>query len=164
MVTLVTSVWEDGALKFKDTAGNTLFTLSTSTTDLMAGFKIGGVAMNSTAAELNKLDQSAMTDTITSAAKTITAGSRVVKITGGEGFTGVVLPAPTAAEVGQLKIITLDTLTSGAVTMALTNAIGGSQATSASFDAAGETLVLIGAVYGTTYKWLVLKEHGVTLS
>jgi hypothetical protein len=51
------------------------------------------------------------------------------------------------------------------VTLALTNVIGGSAATTATFDAAGETLV-VRAVQtdSSTYRWLVIKEHGVTLS
>lgn len=124
-------------------------------------------ALTATAAELNILDLSAKTDTATEAKKAtaITAGSRYVKITGGTGFTGLVLPVPTAAEVGLVKQITLDTLDSGSVAMTITNiAIGGTAATTATFDAAGETLVLLGVVYGSTFRWVVLKEHGVTLS
>lgn len=124
-------------------------------------------ALTATAAELNNLDLSAKTDTATEATKAtaITAGSRYVKITGGTGYTGLVLPVPTAAEVGLVKQITLDTISSGSVAITITNiAIGGTQATTATFDAAGETLVLVGAVYGTTFRWIVLKEHGVTLS
>ena len=116
---------------------------------------------------MNILDLSATTETVASATKTtgITAGSRYVKITGGTGFTGLVLPVPTAAQVGMVKQITLDTITSGAVTMTITNiAVGGTAATTATFDAAGESLVLIGKVYGTTYRWSVIGEDGVTLS
>jgi len=162
-----TAGYEPGCL-FQHTDGSTNTALyineGTSTScDFNAVSALGNVT--ATAAELNNLDLSAKTETITSAAKTITAGSRVVKITGGTGFTGVVLPVPTAAEVGLVKQITLDTITSGAVTMTLTNiAVGGTAAATASFDAAGETLVLVGAVYGATYRWIVLKEHGVTLS
>jgi hypothetical protein len=125
------------------------------------------VALTATAAELNTLDMSAKTETVAEAAKAtgITAGSRYVKITGGTGFTGLVLPLPTAAEVGMIKQITLDTLTSGSVAITITNiAVGGSAATTATFDAAGESLILIGKVFGTTYRWSVLAEDGVTLS
>lgn len=134
---------------------------------LTAGQQSLLVAITATAAELNQNDLSAKTDTATEATKAtaITAGSRYVKITGGTGYTGLVLPVPTAAEVGLVKQITLDTISSGAVAITITNvAIGGTQATTATFDAAGETLVVIGAVYGTTFRWIVLKEHGVTLS
>lgn len=124
-------------------------------------------ALTATAAELNMLDMSETTVTVTEATKAsgITAAARYVKITGGTGFTGLVLPVPTAAQVGMVKQITLDTITSGAVTMTITNiAVGGSAATTATFDAAGESLVLIGKVFGTTYRWSVLAEDGVTLS
>ena len=124
-------------------------------------------AITSTAAELNMLDLSAKTETVTEATKTtgITAGSRLVKITGGTGFTGLVLPLPTAAELGMVKQITLDSISSSSVAITITNiAIHGTAATTATFDAAGETLVLIGAIFGTTYRWLVVKECGVTLS
>lgn len=124
-------------------------------------------AITSTAAELNMLDLSAKTETVTAATKTtgITAGSRLVKITGGTGFTGLVLPLPTAVELGMVKQITLDTLSSGSVAITIANiAILGSAATTATFDAAGETLVLIGGIYGTTYRWFVVAECGVTLS
>lgn len=51
------------------------------------------------------------------------------------------------------------------VTLALTNVVGGSAATTATFDAAGETLVLVSIQTGaSTFKWLVIKEHGVTLT
>lgn len=149
--------------------GGSLDVASGGELDIESGgaLKIGGTAVGATAAELNKLDLSAVTETVTEATKAsgITAGSRVVKITGGTGFTGLVLPLPTAAEVGMVKQITLDTITSGSVAMTLTNiAIGGSAATTATFDAAGETLVLIGGVAGTTYRWHVIGESGVTLS
>lgn len=124
-------------------------------------------ALTATAAELNLLDLSALTETVTEATKVtgITAGSRVVKITGGTGFTGLVLPLPTAAEVGLIKQITLDTISSNSVAITIANiAILGSAATTATFDAAGETLILIGGIYGTTYRWFVVAECGVTLS
>lgn len=124
-------------------------------------------AITSTAAELNLLDMSAKTETVAEAAKTtgITAGSRFVKITGGTGFTGLVLPLPTAAEVGMVKQITLDSIESGSVAITIANvAVGGTAATTATFNAAGDSLILIGKVYGTTYRWSVIGEDGVTLS
>jgi len=119
------------------------------------------------AAELNTLDISAKTVTVAEAAKTtgITAAARLVKITGGTGFTGLVLPLPTAAELGMVKQITLDTISSSTVAMTITNiAIHGTGATTATFTNAGETLVLIGAIFGTTYRWMVVAECGVVLS
>jgi hypothetical protein len=77
------------------------------------------------------------------------------------GSYAVTLAEPTAAQHGRFKVIQmLSTTSTNAVTLALTNAIGGTAASSASFDAANETLVLQ-AISG---KWLVVKQHGVTLS
>lgn len=45
-------------------------------------------------------------------------------------------------------------------TLALTNIVGGTASTSANFDAANETLVLL----SKNGKWLVMKEYNVTLS
>lgn len=124
-------------------------------------------ALTATAAELNLLDLSALTETVDEAAKTtgITAGSRYVKITGGTGFSGLVLPLPTAAQVGMVKQITLDSIEAGSVAITITNVVvGGTAATTATFDAAGESLILIGMVFGTTYRWSVIGEVGVTLA
>ena len=46
------------------------------------------------------------------------------------------------------------------VTLALTNVVGGSAATTATFNAAGEILTLVSA----GAKWIVLDELGVTLA
>lgn len=83
-----------------------------------------------------------------------------VDITGPESSTyAVTLAAPTVP--GIVKVIEMTATTdTNAVTLALTNVVGGSEASSASFDAAGETLVLVSA----GDKWVVLAEVGVTLS
>jgi hypothetical protein len=52
------------------------------------------------------------------------------------------------------------TVAGNALTMALTEVQGGSAATTASFDAVGETLTLVAG----TLKWNVIGESGVTLS
>jgi hypothetical protein len=71
----------------------------------------------------------------------------------------ITLAAP--ARAGQLLAITMTSTTStNAVTLALTNVIGGSAASTATFNAAGETLVLV----STAEKWVVVAEAGVTLS
>lgn len=121
-------------------------------------------ALTATATELNSVaDKSANTEDISSAGA-LTPSVANSQVAGGEGFA-VTLAAPSAAEVGSLKTVTLESITSGAVTMALTEVIGGTAASSASFDAAGETLVLVGVESApATFKWLVIKEHGVTLS
>lgn len=79
------------------------------------------------------------------------------------GYTSIVgtfeltLAAPTIP--GLVKVISMIGA-GGSVTLALTNVVGGSQATTATFDAAGETLVLV----AHASKWVVLKEQGVTLT
>lgn len=84
----------------------------------------------------------------------------VTQLTGPATSTyAITLAAPSAP--GIVKTITMIATTgSDAVTLALTNVVGGSQATSASFDAAGETLILV----SNATKWVVVKEYGVTLS
>lgn len=83
-----------------------------------------------------------------------------VKITGPSSSTyAVTLAAPSRG--GQILVIEMvGTTDTNAVTLALTNVVGGTAGASASFDAAGETLVLV----SMSTKWVVLKEHGVTLS
>lgn len=116
-------------------------------------------AITATAAEINDLDLSARTQEI-SEAGAIDLDARHVEITGpAEGTYAVTLAAPTRA--GIVKVIEMVATTStNAVTLALTNVSGGSAATSASFNAAGETLVLVSA----SDHWIVLGEAGVTLS
>ena len=92
-----------------------------------------------------------------SGAGAVALGARHVNISGGTGFA-ITLAAPSAP--GIVKVIELSVISSGAVTMALTEVIGGSAGSSASFDAAGETLTLV----SNSTKWVVLDEHGVTLS
>lgn len=131
------------------------------------GLCLGATAVTASAAEINRCcDQSANVEAITSAGA-LAIDKTESKITGPDSSTyAVTLAAPTEAQVGQLKIITMIATTgTNAVTLDLTNVVGGSQSSSAAFDAAGETLVLLAIrVAATTYKWLVLKEFGVTLS
>lgn len=83
-----------------------------------------------------------------------------VDITGPASSTyAVTLAVPTVP--GRTMVIEMTGTTStNAVTLALTNVVGGSSASSASFNAAGETLTLI----SRGAKWVVLDELGVTLS
>ena len=73
----------------------------------------------------------------------------------------VTLAAPEATAFGGIKIIedNSGTATVG-FTLALTNVIGGTATTTATFNADKETLVLVAG----TDKWIVLKQQGVTLS
>lgn len=115
-----------------------------------------------TVAEIAQVaDVSAFTQAL-AAAGAIGLTKRYVTLTGPASSTyAVTLAAPTANEAGQVKVIRMiATTATNAVTLALTNVSGGSAASSASFDAAGETLVLVAA----GDKWIVLKELGVTLS
>jgi hypothetical protein len=92
-----------------------------------------------------------------SEAGAIPVSAEYVPIAGGTGFP-VTLDPPT--DPGAKMLIELVSITSGAVTLALTNVVGGSAGSSASFDATGEILMLRAA--GS--KWVVIKEVGVTLS
>ena len=93
-------------------------------------------------------------------AATLPARGAYVAITGpASGTYAVTLPAPTVP--GEHMVIEMVSTTStNAVTIALTNVIGGSAGSSASFNAANETLTLV----SISNKWVVLVEHGVTLS
>ena len=117
-----------------------------------------GTTLGATAAELNiAADASAQTEII-DAAGVVSATKRITRIAG-TGAGSVTLAAPDATMLGLVKLIEM-TAASGAITLALTNCDGGSAATTASFDASGETLMLVGGVS----KWHIFKEIGVTLS
>jgi hypothetical protein len=125
--------------------------------ELQATNLLGG--LKATLDELNDVSLSANTQALT-AAGAVSLSSRLTTLVGpSSGTYAVTLAAPDKA--GRLKIIQmLSTTGSNAVTMALTNVVGGSAANTASFDAANETLVLL----SNTTRWVVLKEVGVTLS
>jgi len=94
------------------------------------------------------------------AAGAINRDANHVKIVGPATDTyAITLAAPKRA--GQILVIEMTSTTgTNAVTMALTNVVGGSAATTATFNAAGEILTLVSA--GS--KWVVLDELGVTLA
>lgn len=104
--------------------------------------------------------------TLAGAVQTITAAGAIsldanhVKITGPVTSTyAVTLAAPTRG--GQIMVIEMvGTTSTNAVTLALTNVAGGSAATTATFNAAAETLTLV----SSSTKWIVLDEIGVTLA
>lgn len=146
---------------YKTSGGDKQVVASGGELDIESGgaLKLAGTQVTATADEINNAcDVSVNSQSIT-AAGAIELDAKYVSIAGGTGFA-VTLAAPTAAQAGQTKVITLASITSGAVTLALTNVIGGSAGTSASFDAANETLTLV----AITGKWVVIDEHGVTLS
>lgn len=114
--------------------------------------------LTTVAAELTALQDGA-TQAITAAAA-IDLTSPYTTIVGPASSTyAVTLAAPVHS--GRVKVIRmLSTTSTNAVTLALTNVIGGSAATSASFNAADEVLTLVSAAT----KWVVVGESGVTLS
>lgn len=95
------------------------------------------------------------------AAGAVTVDGTVNRVTVTNAVNGAItLAAPSTAMKG--KLLTIEYIGSGTndTTLALTNVQGGSAATTATFNAANETLILVGG----ELKWNVLKEVGVTLS
>lgn len=99
-------------------------------------------------------DQNAYT-----ASGAIATTSRYASLDSTGGALTMTLAAPGADDVGRLLVIQMIEA-SNASTLALTNVIGGSAATTATFDAVNETLTLVAAAN----KWVVIDEHGVTLA
>jgi hypothetical protein len=116
------------------------------------------VGLTATIDELNLLDLSAQTETLV-APGAVSVVKRITKLelvaTGG----AVTLAVPNAAMLGQVKVIEM-TVDNGDVTLALTNVQGGSAASTATFSAVGQCLVLVAGVS----KWNVVSEGGVVLS
>lgn len=110
-----------------------------------------------TTAELNKLDISAETETITSGA--ISVVKKITNLDTTAGATLYTLAAPDASMLGHIKVIHFLT-DNGDATLTLTNVQGGSAATTCTWANAGEDLVLVGGVS----KWDVVSEGGVVLS
>ena len=116
--------------------------------------------VTATAAEINGVcDVSAKTQAIT-AAGAITVDGSIDRVTLAGGAYAITLAAPSAAMRGRMLTIEYIGGDTDEVTLALTNVQGGSQATSAAFNADNETLILVGGLA----KWNVIKEVGVTLS
>lgn len=114
--------------------------------------------VTATADELNLQDTSLQTETIL-VAGAISATTKVTKLSAASGAYAVTLAAPGAGMLGQTKIIEM-TVAGNAITLGLTNVQGGTAGTTASFDAANETLTLVAG----TSKWTVTGQAGVTLS
>ena len=114
--------------------------------------------LTSTADELNKNDVSLQAETIVKTG-VVSVTKLNTKIDSTTGTGAVTLAAPDATVYGKLKTIEM-TVDAGDITLALTQVVGGSAATTATFAAVGDTLVLL----ATTSKWVVLKEYGVVLS
>lgn len=142
----------------------------------VSGLKIGagaGTAVTSSAAELNILtgvtataaelnnaaDDSLHTQALVGAGA-ITVDGSINHVTLSGGAYAFTLAAPSAAMRGKLLTIEYIGGDTDADTLSLANVQGGSAATTASFNADNETLILVGGVA----KWNVVKEIGVTLS
>ena len=112
-----------------------------------------------TAAEMSKLSDSVQTEDLTiagaiSVTKTNTNLDSTIAT-----FIATLAACP-ASMIGKTKTIRMSA-DNGDVTLALTNVQGGSAATTATFSAVGQELILIGSAGG---KWTVSKEFGVVLS
>lgn len=133
---------------------------STKITALYIGTSGSETQVNSTAAELNRLDDSAEVETIDSGVEaSVTKFNTIIDNTT-TGAGAITLDVCPSTMVGKIKTIRMG-VDNGDVTLALTNVVGGTQATTATFDAVDEELILIGSSSG---KWIVVKELGVTLS
>lgn len=110
-----------------------------------------------TLAELNKLDTSAETESITAAGATDAA--KRISTLDLPGAGAVTLAVPDASMLGLTKVIEMTT-DNGDVTLALTNVQGGSAATTCTWANVGEALVLVAGIA----KWNVVSEGGVVLS
>lgn len=126
-----------------------------------SGFTQTVTSVASTATEVDvACDLSYSAQAIT-AAGAITADGSIKRVTldGASGTYAVTLAAPSSP--GCMLCIEYAAGSTNAVTLALTNVTGGSAATTASFNAVGESLLL----YSNSTKWMVLSEGGgVTLS
>lgn len=114
--------------------------------------------LTATPTELNQLnDASTYQETI--AAAGALSVTKVVSKLALSGAGAVTLAVPDASMLGQQKMIEM-TVDNGDVTLALTNIEGGTAATTATFSAVGQKLILMGGVS----KWTVIKEMGVVLT
>lgn len=120
-----------------------------------AFFAVSTAALDPT--EVDKLDVSAQTETI-AAAGAINPATIYTKLAL-VGAGAVTLAAPDAGMLGREKIIQM-TADNGDVTLALTNVVGQSSGTTATFNDVRDTLVLT----ALTDRWLVKKEFGLSLA
>lgn len=122
---------------------------------------VDGAEITATPAEINGMcDASAAVQSITAAgAVTVDGSVRRVELSG--GAYAITLAAPSGSGIGSFLAIEYNGGDIDAVTMALTNVTDGSAATTATFNADGEGVLL----YGGLTKWVVVKEYGgVTLA
>jgi len=131
----------------------------TKVTELHIGATGAEIQVTATAAELNKNDVSAETETIDSGV----AASATIGITKIDntvtGAGAITLAAPDASMLGKTKIIEM-VVDNGDVTLSLANVTGGSAATTCTWANVNEALILVGG----TNKWHVVAESGVVLT
>ena len=136
---------------------NTLYIDDVAVTSSAAELNITD-GLTATTAELNQIaDISAYQETI-AAAGALSITARVSKLAL-VGAGAVTIAAPDATCLGYIKLIEMSA-DNGDVTLALTNVVGQSSGTTATFNDVTDQLVLIAGVN----KWIVLKERGIALS
>lgn len=145
-------------------ASKEIATITTATiTNLTStAITIGATALGATAAEINLNDDvSAFQETLAGAgAITLSTSCRVHLFDTTAGAQTNTIPAPSAAQLGQLKILTMTVDGGNDTVITLTNVTGGSAATSATFNDVDDTLIMVGGVN----KWHIVKEIGVTMA
>lgn len=119
---------------------------------------IAAFGVESTAAEIDRFnDVSGYQETILAAgALSVTKVVSKLAVVGGGAVT---LAVPSTGMYGQLKTIEMTT-DDGDVTLALTNVVGQSSGTTATFNSVGDALVVL-ALFD---KWVVVKEYGIALA
>lgn len=123
-----------------------------------ADLLVDGVTIAATPAEINaRCDDSAMSQTLIAAGAVSVSVAETSLALVGAGAVTLAVPTKPA----MIKIITM-TVDNGDVTLALTNVVGGSAATTCTFNDANDVLVLVSDL--ARAKWVVLKEVGVTLA
>jgi hypothetical protein len=134
------------------TAGNATLAATATTALALTG-------LTATVGEVNQLnDVSAYQESVTVAgAVSITKVYSGLAIVAGGAVT---LAAPDATMLGQQKTIERTIVAGTPITLALTNVVGGTAATTATFTNQGEALILIAAAS----KWIIVKEFGVVLT
>lgn len=143
-------------------ANKAISTITTATvTNLTtSALTLGATAVAASGTEINtRCDDSAMSETRADAgACSVTVPETSVTVS--TSTQAITLAAPT--KPAMIKIITMTANSGTSATLALTNVVGGSQTSTATFDSVGETLVLVSDL--ASGKWVVLAEVGVTLS
>lgn len=136
-----------------DRQGNAVFTL---TKDVDGNFTHN--LTGATSAEIDRFnDVSAYQESILAAgALSVSKAYSNLSLVGAGAVT---LAAPDGTMLGKVKLIEMVT-DNGDVTLALTNVVGQSSGTTATFNDAGDQLVLLAAAS----KWIVIKERGISLS